>query len=126
MPIRRVADKKLAELWRQLGSSAMESGRYATAVHIYQRASLLGLDNAFFLHSLSVAYLENAVSFLEKANHLSPEDELQVLDLAQFYITRKDTSRAVQLLRHALATSPENRKFLDALEDLGRLAETPD
>ena len=117
------ADKKLAALWRQLGAAAMESKRYATAAHIYQRASLLGLDNDFFLHSLNVAYLENAVSFLERTNHLSPEDELKVLNLAQFYVTQQDTSRAVQLLRRALATSPENRKFLEALEDL--LPETP-
>lgn len=119
------ANKKLAALWRQLGSTAMESERYATAAHIYQRASLLGLDDAFFLHSLNVAYLENAVSFLERTNHLSPEDELRVLNLAQFYVTQQDTSRAVQLLRHALVTSPENRKFLEALEELGRLPETP-
>ena len=108
------ADKKLAALWRQLGSAAMESKRYATAAHIYQRASLLGLDNAFFLHSLNVAYLENAVSFLERSNRLSPEDELRVLNLAQFYVTQKDTSRA------CTPSPPPQRKFLE----LGQLPET--
>ena len=108
----------------------MESRRYDTAIHIYQRGLLSGLDNAFFLNSLGVAHfekgnLESTASFLEKAYRLAPEDELIVLNLAQFYATQKDTSRAVQLLRHALATSPENRQFLEALEDLGQLPETP-
>ena len=119
-----MADKRRKNIWGKVGQYAMDNGAYDAAIHIFQHViSEINPRNVSVLNALGVAYskkgdLKSAVSFFERAYHLSPEDETIVFYLVQSYISQKDTNRAVQILKHALVRAPENRTFLDALEKL--------
>ena len=93
------AEMKIGELWDRLGHQEMERENYDTAIQIFRSASMLGSHKAYFLHSLGVAYfrtgdLENAISFLEEAHQLAPENELIFLHLEQLRGTHKDSNRS--------------------------------
>ena len=119
-----VANKKRKYIWSKVGQYALDNKEYDAAIHLFHHLiNKINPRNVSVLNALGVAYLEkgdlkNAVSFLERAYHLSPEDDTIVLNLTQSYISQQDTNRAVQILKDALVRAPENPTFLDALEKL--------
>lgn len=116
-PDSSAVEKRIAELWSRLGRQAMEKEDYDTAVRIYRRGSMLGLQRAFFLHGLGVAYfragdLENALSSLEESHKLAPENKLIMLHLEQLRGNGNDTgrSRGEPPMRHFPRTGQETAR----------------
>ena len=96
-----IANEKRKNIWSTVGQYALDNKEYDAAIHLFQHViNKINPRNVSILHALGFAYLEkgdlkNAVSFLERAYHLSPEDDTIVLNLTQSYISQKDTNRAV-------------------------------
>ena len=120
----RLGDEASWAIWLQIGSAYDKAGRWELARAALERAVALGPDQAVALNYYGYSLIEHggdvarAVTMLEKANSLAPNQPGIADSLGWAYFRRGDADRALPLLESAGAAAPADAEIAEHLGDV--------
>ncbi|MDO5483834.1 MAG: tetratricopeptide repeat protein [Desulfovibrionaceae bacterium] len=112
-------------LFNKLGISLRRQGRWMDAIHEYRRASRLAPDDESIFYNLGMAYAEGEDFIQGKANMLkaleiNPQLPMSspgiAFNIGIIFLKSKDSKRAVELFKAALAQDPDNDMYAKHLK----------
>ncbi len=120
----RLGDKAGWDIWLQLGSAYEKGGKWSQAKAAFEQAITLSPDQAVALNYYGYAMIERgedlprAVTMLEKAHSLAPDQPSIADSLAWAYFRSGDAERALPLLEEAGKQAPGNAEIAEHLGDV--------
>lgn len=94
-----------------MGDVASSAKNFGLAASHYQSALALQPNNALILNNLAWVSAQNkspkALEYAEKANELAPNQPAFMDTLAMIFAEKGETTKAVELLRKAMASAPQ-------------------